>query len=95
MVNGVLVEDEARGNVRVSVVVHMRESLVPVEVGFEGGEFYGIWTDGDLDDSDECATLEAFAEAYGDECWADVAAHRGGPTLSMRALCAEARELSR
>lgn len=79
---------------KVSIVLHMYESLLPVQIIYEQGEFYGVWTDGYLDDSEDCSDLDAMIKAFGDECWANVQAHRDGPTLSLRDLAAKAAEMS-
>lgn len=68
--------------------------LSPIAVIYERGKFDHIRVCDDLDDGDAGASLEAWIKANGDECWATLDDHRGGPTLSLRTLAAEAARLS-
>lgn len=86
-----------RGRATVSVFAPEDDGLrglVPIDVIYQDGEFEAIYVQGDLDDGDDGASLEAWIAANGDECWATLADHRGGPTLSLSVLAAKAAALS-
>lgn len=77
----------------IRVFAHADAGLLPVEIVFEHGEFYGVWVNDDLDDSVEC--LEDWIDTHGDECWESLETFRTGPTMSMRKLADQAAVASR